>query len=94
MSIPEILSPIKFSDLQNCHNRNFILCDETGKGNAPSEVFKDKKNIALIIGPEGGFSSNELNIADKFCQKLSLGERILKVDTAVVTALAYAGLQF
>lgn len=92
ISIPEILPPIKFFDLQNHQNKNFVLCDETGEGKTPTEILKGKKNIALIIGPEGGFSPDELNIASKFCQKLSLGKRILRVDTAVVAALAYATL--
>lgn len=92
ISIPEILSPIKFSDLRNHKDKNFVLCDETGEGKTPTEILKGKKNIALIIGPEGGFSPDELNTAGKFCQKLSLGKRILRVDTAVVAALAYATL--
>jgi 16S rRNA (uracil1498-N3)-methyltransferase len=87
INIPEILPTINFYDLPDHQNRNFVLCDETGK---PSEALKTKENIALIVGPEGGFSSDELNFADTFCQKLSLGKRILRVDTAVVTALAYA----
>ena len=63
---------------------------ETGQGKSPNEVLKNKKNIAIIVGPEGGFSYNELSFADKFCQKLSLGKRILRVDTAVVAALTLA----
>ncbi|WP_168464235.1 16S rRNA (uracil(1498)-N(3))-methyltransferase [Wolbachia endosymbiont of Ctenocephalides felis wCfeT] len=90
ISIPEILPPINFCNLPDSQNRNFVLCDETGEGQSPDKVIKGKKNLAIIIGPEGGFSPNELNLADKFSQKLSLGKRILRVDTAVVAALAYA----
>ncbi|WP_341807970.1 16S rRNA (uracil(1498)-N(3))-methyltransferase [Wolbachia endosymbiont (group E) of Neria commutata] len=90
ISIPEILPPISFYDLPDSQNKNFVLCDETGKGQSPNQALAGKKNIALIVGPEGGFSPDELNFADKFCQKLSLGKRILRVDTAVVVALAYA----
>jgi 16S rRNA (uracil1498-N3)-methyltransferase len=52
-------------------------------------MLKGKKNVAIIVGPEGGFSSYKLDLADKFCQKLSLGKRILRVDTAVVAALTF-----
>lgn len=84
MDIPEVLSPINFCDLPDSQDKNFILCDKTGK-----MVQEPNKNIALIIGPEGGFSDDELDFANKFCQKLSLGKRILRVDTAVVAALSY-----
>ena len=89
MSVPEVLPPINFKELLNLQNKNFILCDETGKGKAPSEVLKDKKDVAIIVGPEGGFSADELDFANQFSQKLTLGKRILRVDTAVVAALAY-----
>ncbi|WP_225538637.1 RsmE family RNA methyltransferase, partial [Wolbachia endosymbiont of Mansonella perstans] len=58
----------------------------------PNEVLKNTKNITIIVGPEGGFSHNELSFADKFCQKLSLEKGILRVDTAVVTALTLASV--
>ncbi|WCR57714.1 16S rRNA (uracil(1498)-N(3))-methyltransferase [Wolbachia endosymbiont of Ctenocephalides felis wCfeJ] len=93
-SVPEILSPIHFRDLFDSQDRSFILCDETGQGKSPNEVLKNKKNVVIIVGPEGGFSHDELSFADKFCQKLSLGKRILRVDTAVVAALALANARW
>lgn len=89
LTIPKIFPPISFNELKSINNKYFVLCDETGEGQNPHEVLKDKKNIALIIGPEGGFSSKELSFAENFCTKMNLGKRILRVDTAVVTALAY-----
>ncbi|MDE5062127.1 16S rRNA (uracil(1498)-N(3))-methyltransferase [Wolbachia endosymbiont of Drosophila tsacasi] len=86
MSIPEILPPINFCELPDSQSKNFVLCDETGKAD---KVLKGKKKVAIIVGPESGFSSYELDLADKFCQKLSLGKRILRVDTAVVAALTF-----
>ena len=91
LDIPRISNPIRFTDLKklNTINTNFIICDETGKGKKPLEVLTNKDNIYLIIGPEGGFSAEELDFAYTFCYGLSLGKRILRVDTAVVSALAY-----
>ena len=91
LDIPYIASPINFTDLKNLKtsDNNFIICDETGKGDYPSEVLKNKNNIYVIVGPEGGFSSDELDFAYGFCDNLSLGTTILRVDTAVVSALAY-----
>ena len=86
--IPEVAPVIEFKDLHRlCHT--FVLCDETGSGHLPHNVLRDKTDVAIIVGPEGGFSKNELEYADGFCLKMSLGTRILRVDTAVVAALAY-----
>jgi 16S rRNA (uracil1498-N3)-methyltransferase len=46
--------------------------------------------IGVFIGPEGGFSEEELNLAYKAgCQPVDLGPRVLRMETAamVVTAL-------
>ncbi|MDM8335603.1 RsmE family RNA methyltransferase [Wolbachia pipientis] len=85
---------VNFRGLPDSQGRNFILCDETGKEKSSNKVLKNKKNIAIIVGSEGGFSYNELSLADKFCQKLSLGKRILRVDTAVVAALTFASARY
>jgi len=47
------------------------------------------KEIALLIGPEGGFNDEEINeaLAQGF-QSLSLGPRILRTETAAITALS------
>lgn len=45
--------------------------------------------IALIIGPEGGLSDHEVQLAMKQgFQSLSLGPRILRTETAAITALS------
>tara|TARA_R110000772_G_scaffold30532_23_gene75766 strand:- start:3920 stop:4651 length:732 start_codon:yes stop_codon:yes gene_type:complete len=45
--------------------------------------------VALMIGPEGGFSDQELGLADKNgFQALSLGPRILRTETAPIAALS------
>tara|TARA_R110002095_G_scaffold45_14_gene1031 strand:- start:60634 stop:60795 length:162 start_codon:yes stop_codon:yes gene_type:complete len=42
-----------------------------------------------MIGPEGGFSDQELGLADKNgFQALSLGPRILRTETAPIAALS------
>lgn len=46
-------------------------------------------NIALIAGPEGGLSDNEVNlIAGKGFQRIRLGPRILRMETASLAALS------
>jgi len=50
--------------------------------------------VALLIGPEGGFSKAEIKLLQgyPFVESVSLGTRILKAETALIAALA--GLQF
>ena len=48
------------------------------------------KNIAIIIGPEGGFSDDDIKILSecKNLTKVSLGSRILRTETAGFATLA------
>ena len=57
---------------------------------------KDNKiEINVIIGPEGGFSENEIMFAKNAnIDILSLGDRILRTETAAVTALSILMYEF
>jgi RsmE family RNA methyltransferase len=45
----------------------------------------------VMIGPEGGFVPFEIELAEAvIAQRVGLGERILSVDTALITVLAQA----
>ena len=48
------------------------------------------KDIAIIIGPEGGFSENDIEILNEVenLKKVSLGPRILRTETAGLATLA------
>lgn len=49
--------------------------------------------VAVLIGPEGGFSPKELEQARQAgCQALRLGQRILRTETAGLTVLAALSL--
>ncbi len=51
--------------------------------------FKDIKNITLLIGPEGGFSNTETKMAvEKGFMTASLGPRILRTETAALSAIS------
>ena len=51
---------------------------------------KNLKNIAIIIGPEGGFSEDDIEILSSCSNlsKVSLGPRILRTETAGLATLA------
>ena len=49
----------------------------------------ENKNVALLVGPEGGFSDRDLQQADKKnLYGVSMGPRILRTETAGLSAIA------
>ncbi|HLD76743.1 MAG TPA: 16S rRNA (uracil(1498)-N(3))-methyltransferase [Rickettsiales bacterium] len=98
--IPQILPIKKLEKLLEditLKDKILLLCDESGNGKKAQEILpKIAKNrslnqeIMIFIGPEGGFSVEEFK---KFRQiknlhSLSLGKRILRSDTAIISALS------
>ncbi len=82
---------------KNNSEKIIILCDESGKGFKASallpKIFANKnpqQEIIILIGPEGGFSKDEFALMQniKNLYSMSLGERILRSDTAIIAALA------
>ncbi len=69
---------------------DIFACGSKKSGNAGRQ--SDKRRILLAVGPEGGWIDYEV---EKFCRLGfvcgSMGERILKVDTAVVVLLGLVG---
>ncbi|HCU06287.1 MAG TPA: 16S rRNA (uracil(1498)-N(3))-methyltransferase [Holosporales bacterium] len=47
----------------------------------------DEKLNALLIGPEGGFSADEVLLLRKKCSPISLGALILRAETAAIVGL-------
>ena len=47
-------------------------------------------NVAIVIGPEGGFSEKDISILEKLpnVKKVSLGKRILRTETAGIATAA------
>lgn len=45
-------------------------------------------SISVMIGPEGGFAPEEVELAAKEMQIISLGKRILRTDTAGITIMS------
>ena len=73
-------------------DRTLFFMDETGNGQNVLKTFAADKNSAsaLLVGPEGGFAEEELNLLRKldFAKAVSLGKRILRAETAALAALA------
>jgi 16S rRNA (uracil1498-N3)-methyltransferase len=94
LAIPEVREPMRLVDLLETwdRNRRIIYCDEGAETNNPMSALKDisEKHLALLIGPEGGFSAEEQALLRglPFVTAIPLGPRILRADTAAVAAMA------
>ena len=94
LAIPETEAPRKLQDALAEWEpaRRLIFCDEAGEVANPGEALKNltRGPVALLIGPDGGFSEAERAdlLARPYVTALSLGPRILRADTAAVAALA------
>lgn len=54
------------------------------------EKLQEDQKIAVFIGPEGGFSQEEINLAIEYkILPITLGRRILRTETAGITVLAW-----
>jgi 16S rRNA (uracil1498-N3)-methyltransferase len=91
--ICEIKKLDKFLSDKNSDEKIFILCDESGEASKASDILQKishtKKEIVILIGPEGGFSADEFTKMRslKNLHSISLGPRILRADTAMICAL-------
>ncbi|KQV68278.1 16S rRNA (uracil(1498)-N(3))-methyltransferase [Rhizobium sp. Root1220] len=94
LGIPEVAEPARLFDLldQWPADRRIIYCDEGDAGQNPLPLLAkvQERKLALLVGPEGGFSEEErarLRSLD-FVTAIPLGPRILRADTAAVAAMA------
>lgn len=93
--IPVITDPIYIEELQNIYkNYDLIIVPyENKEGYGLKDVYKKHpkvKNIAIIIGPEGGFSSKEIDFLEELGSEIvTLGKRILRTETAGFVSLSF-----
>lgn len=90
LTVPEISSILAFDDLIKSID-NGLLFWEKGQNSLIDALFKLNLSnpMFLIIGPEGGFSSDEAKKAlNKGIKIASLGKRILRADTAAIFSLS------
>lgn len=79
-------SPISFIDSLKFQIKNKYLAHEKEKNYKQQDYYT---NCAIYIGPEGGFTEEEVEIAQKNDVKVvSLGQRILRSETASLFLLS------
>ncbi len=86
--IPMVHDIIKTDDILDFKG-DLVLCyEDEDKSQLGEIVNKLSDNIGLVIGPEGGISNRELEIL-RDAKKVGLGRRILRAETAAITASFY-----
>ena len=96
LDVPKIEKIINLDKIieESPDDRALVFCDESDT-NLPSIYDELRSNLnnyskwSLIIGPEGGFSSEERELIkkQKNVLRVTLGSRILRSDTAAISSL-------
>lgn len=92
---PDVAEPVRFDVVLKDwdRTRTLIFCDESTETSNPIDALSQIKQgapVAVIIGPEGGFSEHERQQlrSQSFVHPISLGPRVMRADTAATAALA------
>ncbi len=84
----EVEKPIKLKEIEKYLSENNILADENEKDIYLFDII-DERSITFVIGPEGGFTSEEIDFLKKLnFNSVSLGQRILRAETAGLYVLS------
>ena len=89
-SIPmRVHEAITFSDVLDELGK-FDIAFYADRGECDSQIdvhiLQGKQYTAIIIGPEGGFTANELISVKNSARQITLGSRILRSETAAIVA--------
>lgn len=87
--VPEVADPLTFDEaLADTHDADERWITHTEEGLPLLPRTADDKHIALFVGPEGGWTDEELAHAEQAgCKLCSLGTTILRGETAAVIAV-------
>lgn len=92
MSPPEILAPARLNEAVTTAALTRIVLAESEQAVSLADVVRVHprgETLALAIGPEGGWTEDELRLfAASGWTAASLGERILRAETAAIAAMA------
>ena len=93
--IPEVTVPLSYKQaVQQAGQMDlFLLPYEDARGMVGTkealDAIRPGMRVAILVGPEGGFDPKEVELARQAGARIvSLGKRILRAETAAVTAVA------
>lgn len=92
--MPEFLEPVNFIDVINDSGFDTRLFFDVNQTEVYKPINLPEGKIALMVGPEGGWSDEEVNLAlAKKWTPISLGEKTLRAETAAIIA-SYLAVNF
>lgn len=88
-NIPPVVHPVmKLENVFNEFDIPFIVLEKSDT-QLSKEEFNNETSIGLLIGPEGGWTPEELELfANKKATVRSLGSTVLRAETAAITSSA------
>ena len=94
--IPEISEPVSFAEALRLAEPMQVklvpyeLAEGMDKTRAILDMLRPGQEVAVFIGPEGGFDEAEIQQAmEKGLEPITLGRRILRTETAGMTVLSW-----
>jgi 16S rRNA (uracil1498-N3)-methyltransferase len=92
--IPEVTEPCELADIAEALRKHdlIVVPYENAEGygiNRLRQEIREAGDIAVMIGPEGGFEEEEIRFLEELGAKtVTLGKRILRTETAGMAAIA------
>ena len=91
--MPEIVRPLSFNEaleIGSQSDKRLLFWEQADAALPPKATMKQSaSSVFVLLGPEGGFTEKEARTAvDKGFSPLSMGPRILRAETAAITACA------
>ena len=96
----DVLPPVSMEDVLNqgqaCDPKIiFWECESASSDASVSRLPAQVENVMVVVGPEGGFSAQEVDLATSLgFVTMSLGPRILKAETAAIAAAVLMQYRF
>ena len=97
---PKLGNMINFQECINAihsYTLRLILWEQEKRQHIKSVLRESPKvdSIALVVGPEGGFTESEIDTAiDYGCIPVRIGTNVLRTETAAITGIAIAAYEY
>jgi 16S rRNA (uracil1498-N3)-methyltransferase len=86
-AVPDLSPPLSLEELLEAHSGQTFWMAHPDATPLTPERLADERQPTVIIGPEGGWSPRELEVAQAASvEQFAIGPRTLRVETAVIAA--------